>query len=359
MESVTFDDLDRRLIHALQLDGRASYSRIAAVLGVPDRTIARRYLRLRSRLIVRVVGNIDSRRIGMLDWFVRIRCLPATAEALAQTLSQRADTSWIAPLVGGTEITCMVRTPSGEDEARPSNEARPSFFDQLGRTPGVRDVLASCVLRPIVGVGGWKGRMRALDASEQVRLRPSTPLEAPEAPEAVDLARGTIVWSDGDERLARALAEDGRAALSHLRSATGWSESTVRQRITRLRDAGVLDFEVEVHPGFFGRSVEAIVWLEVAPGQLMAVTEALSRHDLVAYAAITTGQATVVAILECRDTDALYEYLATDLADVAGIGRVEISIAQRRTKRAGPVAPVASRPPRTRSDDSTKSSRPA
>ncbi|MGW1990867.1 AsnC family transcriptional regulator [Embleya sp. NPDC001921] len=355
MESVTFDDLDRRLIHALQLDGRASYSRIAAVLGVPDRTIARRYLRLRSRLIVRVVGNIDSRRIGMLDWFVRVRCLPATAAALARTLSQREDTSWIAPLVGGTEITCMVRTPTGEDEAHPSYEARPSFFDQLGRTSGVRDVRASCVLRPIVGVGGWKGRMQALDASEQTRLRPAAPLEAPEA---VDAARGSIVWNDGDERLARALAEDGRAPLSHLRSATGWSESTVRQRIARLRDAGVLAFEVEVHPGFFGRSVEAIVWLEVAPGELMAVTEALSRHDLVAFAAVTTGRATVVAILECRDTDALYEYLATDLAEVAGIGRIEISITQRRTKRAGPVAPVASRPARTRPEDTRRSSRP-
>ncbi|ADJ50530.1 Lrp/AsnC family transcriptional regulator [Amycolatopsis mediterranei S699] len=36
MESGLLDELDRRLAHALQLDGRASFSTIASVLGVSD-----------------------------------------------------------------------------------------------------------------------------------------------------------------------------------------------------------------------------------------------------------------------------------------------------------------------------------
>ncbi len=36
------DDLDRGLIHALHIDGRAPFSRIAAVLGVSAQTVARR-----------------------------------------------------------------------------------------------------------------------------------------------------------------------------------------------------------------------------------------------------------------------------------------------------------------------------
>ncbi|NUR89077.1 MAG: AsnC family protein, partial [Nonomuraea sp.] len=34
MENVTLDEVDRGLLHALQVDGRASFSRIGEVLGV-------------------------------------------------------------------------------------------------------------------------------------------------------------------------------------------------------------------------------------------------------------------------------------------------------------------------------------
>ncbi|MEJ8672882.1 AsnC family transcriptional regulator [Streptomyces sp. MS1.AVA.1] len=129
-QSVTLDVLDRRLIHALQIDGRASFSRMAAVLKVPERTVARRYQRLRSALVVRVVGLVDSQQIGMLDWFVRIDCTPESTDVLTAALAQRDDTSWIAPLAGGTRLTCMVRTPgAGAEGARP-------LFDHLLRTRG-------------------------------------------------------------------------------------------------------------------------------------------------------------------------------------------------------------------------------
>lgn len=48
MDSVTLDPVDLRLLHALQIDGRAAFSRIADVLGVSDRTVARRFGRLRA-----------------------------------------------------------------------------------------------------------------------------------------------------------------------------------------------------------------------------------------------------------------------------------------------------------------------
>lgn len=325
MESVTLDELDRRLIHALQLDGRLSFSRIAAVIGAPERTVVRRYNRLRSRFVLRVVGLIDSRRIGMLDWVVRVRCAPGSADALAAVLARREDTSWIAPLVGGTELTCMIRTPP------PGDERQRPFFEQLARTHGVRDVEAACLLRPVAGVGGWAGRMGALGEAEQVRLR------IPASPEPPGATCPAVTWNEADTRLARALSEDARADLGRLADATGWSQSTVRRRISQLREDGVLAFEVEVDPALFGFRIEALMWLEVAPSGLTAVTEALSRHAPVAFAALTTGPSTVFAIVECGSADALCDYLATELAGLPGITRVETALTQRRTKRAGPL----------------------
>ncbi|WP_406189481.1 AsnC family transcriptional regulator [Streptomyces anulatus] len=329
MESVTLDALDRRLIHALQLDGRLPFSRIAAAVGVPERTVARRYHRLRSRLALRVVGLVDGRRTGMLDWVVRVRCAPEAVETLAVLLARREDTSWIAPLVGGTELTCMIRTPP------PGDDGRRPFFEQLARTAGVREVGAACVLRPVAGVGGWAGRMDALGEAEQSLLLPPRPAPA-------DPTEAVPVLSPADSALLRALSQDGRADLGRLASASGCSESTVRRRIGQLRDSGVLAFEVEIDPALFGYPIEALLWLDVPPAGLRAVAEALAGHQQVAFAALTTGPSSVFVMVECRSVSGLHAYVTDELATLHGITRIESAVTQRRTKRAGPLpAPLA------------------
>ncbi|MEV7115925.1 Lrp/AsnC family transcriptional regulator [Streptomyces anulatus] len=362
MESVTLDALDRRLIHALQLDGRLPFSRIAAAVGVPERTVARRYHRLRSRLALRVVGLVDGRRTGMLDWIVRVRCAPEAVETLAVLLARRDDTSWIAPLVGGTELTCMIRTPP------PGDDGRRPFFEQLARTAGVREVGAACVLRPVAGVGGWAGRMDALGEAEQRLLLPPRPAPAapttpsdptdpadqtdqtaPAAPAApadptdpTDPADVVPVLSPADSALLRALSQDGRADLGRLAAATGSSESTVRRRIGQLRDSGVLAFEVEIDPALFGYPIEALLWLDVPPAGLRAVAEALAGHQQVAFAALTTGPSSVFVMVECRSVSGLHAYVTDELAALHHITRIESAMTQRRTKRAGPLpAPLA------------------
>ena len=105
-----YDELDRQLVHALQINGRAPFSAIAEVLGVSDRTIARRYARLRSVGGLRVLGGIDSTALGAVLWLLRVRCAPTAAVAVAEALARRPDTSWVSLTSGGTEITCTVRT---------------------------------------------------------------------------------------------------------------------------------------------------------------------------------------------------------------------------------------------------------
>ena len=110
MESITIDLLDRRIIHALYIDPRAPFSRLAEVLGSSEQTIARRYRRLYDERILRVVGQLDSQRLGQSDWAVRIRCAPGSAPVVATKLAQRADTAWVQLISGGTEIFSTIRS---------------------------------------------------------------------------------------------------------------------------------------------------------------------------------------------------------------------------------------------------------
>ena len=133
MESITIDVLDRRIIHALYVDPRAPFSRLAEVLGSSEPTVSRRYRRLFDDRILRVVGQLDSQRLGQYDWAVRIRCAPGSAPTVATKLAQHPDTSWVQLTSGGTEIfstDSLTRRRTANSTA-----AQPALGRSTGRRP--------------------------------------------------------------------------------------------------------------------------------------------------------------------------------------------------------------------------------
>jgi hypothetical protein len=66
------DDLDRALIHALHIDGRAPFRQIATALDVSPQTVVRRYRRLRTEASLRVVGLPHPHQAGQTQWLVRL-----------------------------------------------------------------------------------------------------------------------------------------------------------------------------------------------------------------------------------------------------------------------------------------------
>ena len=58
------DEVDKRIIEALQRDGRASFRRIAADIGVSEATIRARYARLRADDILQVVAVTNPLGLG-------------------------------------------------------------------------------------------------------------------------------------------------------------------------------------------------------------------------------------------------------------------------------------------------------
>nr|WP_145492422.1 MULTISPECIES: Lrp/AsnC family transcriptional regulator [Streptomyces] len=318
MES-DYDELDRRLVHALQIDGRAPFSTIAEVLGVSDRTVARRYARLRSAGSVRVLGGVDPTALGAVLWFLRVRCAPAASLPVAEALSARPDTSWVSLNSGGTEITCVVRTESEAD-----SEAL--LLAKLPRTPRVEGVTAHSVLHAFYGgPDNLVGKLGWLDAAAVERLRPPP---VPHRP-------GPVRLDDGDRRLLTLLATDGRAGYEQLAAATGWSPTTVRRRMTELREHGVLYLDLDVDWRVFGQNARTLLWLSVEPAHLEEAGRALAGHPEIAFAAATTGPTNLYASVVCANQRDLYRYLTTRIAALPAITHLETAPVIRTVKQAG------------------------
>jgi DNA-binding Lrp family transcriptional regulator len=316
VDSVTLGQVDLQLLHALHLDGRAPFSRIAEVLGVSDRTAARRFARLRANGAARVTAVVDSRGIGHAEWLVRLRVLPSGAGALARELARRPDTAWVTVVSSGTEIVFILRVPA--ERAAP--------LAGLTRHPRILGVEAHRLLRHLME-RRWFGRTSALTDEQISALRP------PHGGTVVPIA-----LSDLDRRLLPALAADGRAAYPRLAGQVGWSESAVRRRVDELRHSGTLRFDVEIDPMVLGFPAQCLIWLTVVPSRLAATAGALAADPEAAFVGATTGPHNLLAIAVCRDADALYTYLSDRIGSLDGVERMETAPVTSYIKRVAPTS---------------------
>ncbi len=316
MLAAEVDELDLKLIQALQLDGRAPASRIAVVLGVSDQTVARRIRKLRMTANLRVVGVVDETRLGGSGWIVRLCCAPGVADQVAAALARRQDTSYVALVSGGAEVICLMKP-------RDRRERDELLLDRLRRTPRVTSVSASCLLHHYFdGSRGTVSKIAVLTPEQKGALRPPAVRSATDYP----------VLDAADETLLAALSQDGRATLAELRSVSDLSEDQVRRRLEHLRRNGVLYFDVQFDLAPFGREVTALLWLTVAPSALGQVGKALAEHGQVTCAAAVSGRANIFACAYFRKVNEFYDYLSEQIGVLEGVHQVETDVELRRVK---------------------------
>jgi DNA-binding Lrp family transcriptional regulator len=324
MESVQLDDLDRSLVHALQVNARAPFGVVAAALGVSDHTIARRYRRLRGAGVLRVVGLPDGLRLGRTDWFIRLRCVPDGALPIARALARRDDISWVMLSSAGTEITCLASIAS-----RAQQEAL--LLGTLPRSRQIVQVDALSVLRTFFGgPTGWNGRTSALTETQAEEIARS----GVRRPDPRGWS-GPVTLDAQDERLLAELRRDGRAPVTALSATLECSQAAASRRLDRLIESGLLYFDVEIAPEHLGYQVEALLWVTVAPAALENVAIAAAEHPHVAMAGATSGTTNLVLMVGCRDAADLYDYVAHRLGPLDGVRAVETAPIIRTVKRAG------------------------
>ncbi|MFF5476444.1 Lrp/AsnC family transcriptional regulator [Streptomyces sp. NPDC012935] len=315
MESDIFDELDLQLLDALEVNARASFARLGDVLGVSDQTVARRYRRLCAEGGLRVVAVRDAVRLGQDQWTLRLRCVPDSAQAIADALAKRPDTSWIGIASGGTEVIfgTRPRSPGDRDDL---------LLGKLPRTPRVLEIRAYQLLHRFYGgPTGWLSKFRTLTDDQKAALRNGP------------VAAGPARIDPEDEPLVAALEHDGRAGYPELQRATGRSESAVKRRLTALLASGAVYVDVEYNSETIGFPVGAVLWITTTPAALTAVGEALATHDEIAHAAATAGPCSIVATAVVRNTADLYAYLSGPLGRLEGVQHVESSVFLRRVKQ--------------------------
>ncbi|NLM40612.1 MAG: Lrp/AsnC family transcriptional regulator [Firmicutes bacterium] len=122
-----------------------------------------------------------------------------------------------------------------------------------------------------------------------------------------------------DRKIIELLQEDGRMPFFTIANELGLAEGTVRRRIGRLLDEGILRIVGVTDPFKIGLTTVAIVGLKVERALLDETASALVKMPEVRFVALSTGNFDLVIQVAVSNNDQLLDFLIRKLSDIPGI----------------------------------------
>ncbi|TLS48043.1 Lrp/AsnC family transcriptional regulator [Streptomyces montanus] len=298
---VELDELDRAVVHALQIHPRAPWTLVGEVLGVNPVTAARRWHRLEEAGLAWVTAypRLSNSRI-VVTGVIEVDTEPGVAEDVARSLAADPAVANLKLTAGGRDLVASVQARSLDELARV-----PTLLFQ--RTPGVRATRTH--VSTGVSTEGSRWRLRSLDDAQSARIQAAVPPTGRPVPAAE--AR----WDALDARLLELLSVDGRMSLRDLAVATDTSLTTVRRRVQSLI-ASRLSLRCDLARPLSGWPLSAVYFASV-PGQYVEETSrVLAGVREVRSCAITAGPHNLVIdvwLRDLRDVHAFEAHLSRKL----------------------------------------------
>lgn len=134
----------------------------------------------------------------------------------------------------------------------------------------------------------------------------------------------TLELDDIDRGIVEALRADGRTNNSVIAAKLGIAEGTVRQRMRKLTEAGVVRISALVNPEIISEHQLCLVGLKLADSKrLESSAEEISQLPEVRSVAIVTGRYDLLAEVLVDSNHGLIRFLSESLAKVTGVESTE------------------------------------
>ena len=137
---------------------------------------------------------------------------------------------------------------------------------------------------------------------------------------------------DIDEKIIELLQADGRQGNREIGRKIGVSETTIRQRLKRLKEENIIRLGVVIDPLAMGLAAWAYVRIAVEPHAARRVCDTLAAMDECAFVAMVLGAYDVVALMVVRSRLELGQVVEDKVVTIAGVRSVDVREALGSTK---------------------------
>lgn len=129
-----------------------------------------------------------------------------------------------------------------------------------------------------------------------------------------------------DRRIIRVLQQDVRASYKSIATSLGVSHNTVRARMDRMTEAGVIRFAVVTSPHKVGFETTAFIGVRVDPQHIEAVGKAMAARREISYLGHTIGNQDVMALAHFENNQQLFKFTNQVVAAMPGVISIDVSI---------------------------------
>lgn len=299
------EELDDRIIELIEQNGRISYREIAKSLGISERQAGYRFRRLLDEDVIRVITVVDAYAVGFnVILAIGVQVADRSAVDVAADLATLPNVIATAVMVGEYEVEIMVAV---ENHAALSSLVREKFT----AIPGVRSLHPSLFLEVSkyeTGAGPVNAPPMALDIPDSSDLN------------EVDKAIIAQLWGNALE------------TNENIAAALNTSETTVRNRVNRLRRRDLIHITAIRNVTIGDGMVFAIIGIEIEAGKHQQVVERLCAQRQIHFVATVLGRYDIIAQVLVNSTAELSELVNGVIADIPGIRSARSSQAMRTLK---------------------------
>lgn len=135
-----------------------------------------------------------------------------------------------------------------------------------------------------------------------------------------------------DRDIIRLLQQNGRRSNTEMARALSVTETTIRNRVTRLVDEDLINIVAVPTPRAVGMTLSAIIGISVSLTNLTSASEALLTYPETRYVGLSTGRYDLIVEAFFTDQEHLLEFISGKLATLEGINDIETSLIMKVAK---------------------------
>jgi Lrp/AsnC family transcriptional regulator, regulator for asnA, asnC and gidA len=129
-----------------------------------------------------------------------------------------------------------------------------------------------------------------------------------------------------DRAIIKALKEDGRMPFTRIAEQLGVSPGTIRQRVQRLNDRGILQVVAVTNPLKIGYHTMALIGVKADGHRLQEIARQIAAFEEVIYLTICSAAYNLLVEVLCLDNGHLLTFLTEKLYSVEGVRDTETFI---------------------------------
>ncbi|MFP4000866.1 MAG: winged helix-turn-helix transcriptional regulator [Thermoplasmata archaeon] len=123
-----------------------------------------------------------------------------------------------------------------------------------------------------------------------------------------------------DKKILEILMKDSRTPYTEIAGELDVSEATVRKRIDRLKEEGVIErFTIDIDPIIVGYNTVTLLGLDVEPEYFLKAIEEMSEIEEVKWVAKSTGDHMIMSEIWAEDGDHLSNIMTEKIGKIQGV----------------------------------------